>query len=189
MTSFNTYQKNPLGQFGVLATMFATISPVSQDVNTPAPMPQICTYSIKGSGSSATQQHYSQNLASSIFAPSTNDAVFLQQTLSEINQMRELQDDWDSYGSQKPSALALDIIESLAKKLSVFPIRPNTKIGSNAEAGLYWKSERGYVDVSVDADKKFVIYHADSALDPISYYEGHDFNEAVLLLSNKATSI
>jgi hypothetical protein len=191
MISFNPYQSmTPLGQIsvGALAVAAFTAAPISQSANAFAFGSHLRSYSINEADSSATQHYYSKDWAKDLFVRSAS-ASFLQRTLAEINQLRKLQDDWDSYGSQKPSELALNMIEQLAKKLTNSPVRARTKVGASAEAGLYWESEKGYLDVSIGIDKKFVIYHADSSLTPISYYEGRDFIEAATMLANKVSSM
>ncbi len=144
------------------------------------------SYIIDDAGSSAAQQQYSLDRPLSLgsFNQGQSD---LQKTLAEISALRMLEDDWDSYGASRPSPVAIDLVENLVKRLKNFPVRAKTKVGSAGEVGLYWKSQNCYIDITVDAAKKFVIYHADSALNPVSYYEGQSYKEAQELLTNKAT--
>lgn len=109
--------------------------------------------------------------------------------IKQIQAMFSLEDDWDSYESPKPEKSVLDFLIKVIPKIDLGNSLPKTKVGGEGDAGLYWKTAKGYLDITAYPSGQIVIYQADPLLEPVSFYEIRSFEEAVSLLQNKINMI
>lgn len=109
--------------------------------------------------------------------------------IKQIQAMFLLEDDWDSYESPKPEKSVLDFLIKVIPKIELGKSLPKIKVGGEGDAGLYWKTAKGYLDITAYPSGQIVIYQADPLLEPVSFDEIRSFEEAVSLLQNKTNMI
>lgn len=109
--------------------------------------------------------------------------------IKQIQAMFLLEDDWDSYESPRPEKSVLDFLIKVIPKIELGNSLPKTKVGGEGDAGLYWKTAKGYLDITAYPSGQIVIYQANPLLEPVSFYEIRSFEEAVSLLQNKINMI
>ncbi|QGZ62119.1 hypothetical protein [Paraburkholderia acidisoli] len=108
--------------------------------------------------------------ATTTHAPSENTAADIPPVLTkiealraEINDYAGLADGWDGEGSRAPSADAVVDAICLTMHLPAGIPVPRAMVSANGEVGLYWRSDRAYVDIAIEDGGTISIYARDKA--------------------------
>jgi len=77
---------------------------------------------------------------------------------SQISKYRDLPDDWDGEGGHRPPAKAIDEALSFINFIPLGAPLPKTSVAGDGEVGFYWKSDKGFIDVSFYGDGHIYYY-------------------------------
>ena len=99
--------------------------------------------------------------------------------VSQLLELVHLEDNWNGDGALPVHQQVVDRLELFCWVLPPYVPAPTVKVGAEGNAGLYWDSSEGYLEIDVIPSGEFLIYHADSNHEPIAYHEVRTMDDAL----------
>lgn len=104
---------------------------------------------------------------------------WVKSVVSHLHEVGKLGKNWNGEGALPVAREVVDRLELFCWTLPSHIPAPNVKVGAEGNAGLYWDTNEGYLELDAMPAGEFVIYHADSDHEPIAYHEVRTIDDAL----------
>ena len=112
-----------------------------------------------GPATTATKGHAASDGSSASMRCESGPTVEFNQARLEVKSYRDLTDDWDGSEGRPPSQRAIDESMGLLSQLERLEVvEPKAMLSNDGEIGLYWRTDRCYLEIGVMGDGNWGAY-------------------------------
>jgi hypothetical protein len=114
--------------------------------------------------------------------PYLDSASLSEPVFAELLSYKTFRDGWDGEGSYAPCASDVDAAVEFVRLLKPMLPLPGAMLDPVGSVGLYWNTDKVYIDINFDRDGTVSFYLRDRNTGEESFYEGRDPKNPASLL-------